>query len=139
MATANGASPNAGKDFVQNITSNGVLSHAEKLSNLLRGFKSKTFKTNGYSFMLDKDGIELILKRHYPDYWDGSIKATQSFFEKSVSLDEITSAIYAVFMQNTDNIAKKGTSSVFSVVGNYKGKSYQLGFNRGKIGQFFPL
>jgi RHS repeat-associated protein len=61
--------------------------------NALKGFRSSIFKTGGHSFLLDRRAMTHILKRHHPQFWDGTTKATQSFFPKNMTTDQISCAI----------------------------------------------
>lgn len=129
---------NASKHNTMEMASNGVLSNSTKRSGILSKFKSKKIKLGDNDLLLDKSGMEHILSRHHPDYWDGTVKAQQTFFEKGTQLNEIENAIDAIAKQNKDIISKKGTNAIYQVTGSYNGKSYTLGLNNGKIGQFFP-
>ncbi|MEF9968758.1 MAG: hypothetical protein RR766_09605, partial [Longicatena sp.] len=106
--------------------------------NILSKFRSKKIKFGNNELLLDKNGMDHILSRHHLDYWDGTIKAKQSFFEKGTQISEIENAIDAVARQNKDLITEKGTNAIFQITGLYNGKSYTLGLNNGKVGQFFP-
>ncbi|MBP2898944.1 hypothetical protein J8340_23430 [Escherichia coli] len=78
-----------------------------------------------------------ILERHHPKYWDGSVKAQQSFFDANMSVDNITSAIKSVMSQNRDILGSKGTKGMYQITGTYNGKTYVLGLNNGCVGQFY--
>ncbi|MEG2909808.1 MAG: hypothetical protein RR945_11335, partial [Erysipelotrichaceae bacterium] len=140
LATNTGAefSENSIKHNAIEITTNGVVSNATKRLNILSKFRSKKIKFGNNELLLDKNGMDHILSRHHLDYWDGTIKAKQSFFEKGTQISEIENAIDAVARQNKDLITEKGTNAIFQITGLYNGKSYTLGLNNGKVGQFFP-
>ncbi|WP_298555277.1 EndoU domain-containing protein [Streptomyces luteogriseus] len=88
--------------------------------------------------MLDKKGMEHILTRHHPNYWDGSVKKTQSFFDSSMSVDDVQSAIGQVMRQNRDTLVQRGSQGMYQIRGNVNGVDYVLGMNRGRVGQFYP-
>ncbi|MGG3920317.1 EndoU domain-containing protein [Parageobacillus thermoglucosidasius] len=80
-----------------------------------------------------------ILERHHPEYWDGSIKAKQTFLRKNMSIDEIVNAIETIIRQNRDTLLKNGTTFSYQIKGTYNGIEYVVGFNKGRVGQFYPL
>ncbi len=105
--------------------------------NALSNFQSSQMKFGSHTFLLDKSGMKHILERHHPNYWDGSVKAQQSFFDARMSIDDITSAIKSVMSQNRDILASKGTKGMYQITGTYNGKDYVLGLNNGRVGQFY--
>lgn len=80
-----------------------------------------------------------ILERHHPEYWDGSVKAKQSFLNNNMSIEEVQTALKDVLYQNRDVLATKGTRGMYQVTGNYNGVDYVLGVKNGRVGQFYPL
>ncbi|WP_420882910.1 EndoU domain-containing protein [Xenorhabdus ehlersii] len=78
------------------------------------------------------------LERHHPEYWDGSIKAKQSFFSRDMSINDMSNAIESVMKQNRDTMVSKGTIGKYQITGSYNGQNYVVGFNKGRIGQFYP-
>ncbi|MFK4568349.1 T7SS effector LXG polymorphic toxin [Enterococcus sp. UD-01] len=111
----------------------------EKVVNDLANFNSKTFKVGDLTFKLDKSGLKHILERHHPNYWNGSIKNTQSFLNKSLSIDDIENVVESVMKQNRDLILKKGTTGMFQVSGKFNGVEYVIGFKNGRIGQLYEI
>ena len=85
---------------------------------------------------MDKKGIKHILSRHHPKFWDGSIKRTQTFFSKNLTVSDIKRGIGSVIEQNREAILKNGSSG-----GQYKGIvdgiERTIGFTNGRIGQFY--
>ncbi len=104
----------------------------------LRGWSSERFQFGNQSFLLDKKGMEHILTRHHPKYWDGSVKKTQSFFDSSMSVDDVQGAIGQVMRQNRDTLIQRGSQGMYQIRGNVNGVDYVLGMNRGRVGQFYP-
>lgn len=72
----------------------------DKVINALKNFSGKTIKFGSATFQLDKSGMKHILERHHPNYWDGSVKAAQSFFDRKMSINDIVNAIDSVMKQN---------------------------------------
>lgn len=79
------------------------------------------------------------MTRHHPDYWDGSVKARQSFFDRTMSVDDVQGAIGDVMRQNRDTLARRGSNGMYQVRGNVNGVDYVLGVNNGRVGQFYPV
>lgn len=107
--------------------------------NALSDFQSRKFFINGENVLLDKAGMKHILERHHPSYWNGTTKLTQSFFQKKMTPADIESAIAEVLKQNRNRIAEIGANGICQMTGTVNGVRYQLGLNRGRVGQFFPL
>ncbi|MFC9430775.1 polymorphic toxin-type HINT domain-containing protein [Streptomyces sp. NPDC056987] len=104
----------------------------------LRDWSSQRFQFGNQSLLLDKKGMEHILTRHHPKYWDGSVKKTQSFFDSSMSVDDVQDAIGQVMRQNRDTLVQRGSQGMYQMRGNVNGVDYVLGMNRGRVGQFYP-
>jgi hypothetical protein len=107
--------------------------------NLLSSFRSRRYIVNGLTFVLDKKGLQHILERHHPSFWNGTTKASQSFFPKNMSISEIENAISEVLKQNPTRIAEIGVNGRGAMEGVVNGVRYQLGLFRGRIAQFFPI
>jgi hypothetical protein len=107
--------------------------------NALSGFQSQKYIVNGHNLLLDKSGMKHILERHHPSFWNGTTTASQSFFPKNMSVAEIENAIAEVLKQNPRRIAEIGANGIGPMTGIVNGVKYQLGLNRGRIGQFFPI
>ena len=77
-----------------------------------------------------------ILSRHHPKFWDGSIKETQTFLAKQMSVNDIKKGVGEVIKQNREAIIKNGTKR-----GQYKGVvdgiERTIGFKNGRVGQFY--
>ncbi|WP_232697567.1 EndoU domain-containing protein [Brevibacillus daliensis] len=109
-----------------------------KVVNALENFQSKKFTFDNQNFLLDKRGMKHILERHHSEYWDGSIKAQQTFLKKDMSIDEVANAIESIMKQNRDTLLKNGTAFNYQIKGTYNGVEYVVGFNKGRVGQFYP-
>jgi hypothetical protein len=104
----------------------------------LRDWSSQRYQFGNQTFLLDKKGMEHILTRHHPNYWDGSVKSTQSFFDPGMSIDDVQDAIGQVMRQNRDTLLQRGSQGMYQIRGNVNGVDYVLGMNRGRVGQFYP-
>ncbi|MEU8001039.1 RHS repeat-associated core domain-containing protein [Catellatospora sp. NPDC049111] len=105
---------------------------------VLRNWKSERFVFGNESFLLDKKGMEHILSRHHPNFWDGSVKAQQSFFDVKMSVGDVQDAIRSVMQQNRATLASKGSTGMYQIRGSVNGTNYVLGMNNGRVGQFYP-
>ena len=90
-------------------------------------------------FSLDKKGLKHILSRHHPKYWDGSIKAGQSFFSKQTSVNDIIETITQIMEQNRELIITLKDNRQFQITGTVNGIQYVLGTKNRRIAQFYPL
>ncbi|WP_223884208.1 polymorphic toxin-type HINT domain-containing protein [Micromonospora craniellae] len=105
----------------------------------LRSWQSERFQFGNQQFLLDKRGMEHILTRHHPAHWDGSVKAQQSFFDRSMSVEDVQGAIGSVMRQNRDALVQRGGRGMYQIQGNVNGVDYVLGVNNGRVGQFYQL
>ena len=105
----------------------------------LRGWQSERFQFGNQQFLLDKKGMDHILTRHHRDYWDGSVRNTQTFFSRGMSVDDVQGAIRGVMQQNRGALIQKGTTGRYQVRGNVGGTDYVLGVNNGRVAQFYPV
>ena len=63
-----------------------VKANPQKVINALKDFISVKWNFGNQNFLLDKKGMKHILERHHPEYWNGTIKNTQTFLDKSIGL-----------------------------------------------------
>ena len=106
--------------------------------NALSDFSSKKMMFGSDTFLLDKSGMNHILERHHPNFWDGSVNKTQSFLNKNMSIDDVSDAIHDVMKQNRNTLINKGTTGMYQITGTVNGVDYVVGFKNGKAGQFYP-
>lgn len=111
----------------------------EKVINDLKDFQSRSMTFGGSNFALDKSGMKHILTRHHPEYWDGSKKAEQSYFNKDMEIEDIADAIEEVMKQNRIEIIEKGPLGRYQITGEVGGEKYRLGLKNGRVGQFYPI
>jgi len=117
----------------------------KNLAAMLSNFKQRIFRCDITDFVLTKERLHHILQRHHPKCWHGISKKDQSFFHRTISVDEIYTIIEDVITQNRDKIIKYGkqvikleTDPRLQVDGWVKGIKYTLGFKKNRIGQLFP-
>jgi RHS repeat-associated protein len=111
----------------------------ETVVNHLVNYQAKRFQVGSHMFQLDRAGMTHILTRHHPDFWDGSVKATQSFLNRSMTTRDIENAITVVISQNRDLILRNGTRGAYQIRGQIDGVTFVVGFNEGRIGQFYAV
>jgi RHS repeat-associated protein len=128
------------KGVLKNIDNKAVVKAAEPgaVINALSDFHSKKMVFGGNSFLIDKSGMKHILERHHPDFWDGSVKETQSFLNGKLSIEDVSNSIYEVMKQNRDILTKKGSKGMYQITGSVDGIEYVVGLKNGRIGQFYP-
>ena len=76
----------------------------------------------------------------YPKFWNGTVKKVQTFMPESWTKETIENAIThtinseknLMILSNKANLMGK-----FQLQGEYLGVKVTVGFNNGKIGQFF--
>jgi hypothetical protein len=111
----------------------------ERVLNEIREFSGKRFQIGSETFLLDKKGLQHILERHHPRYWNGTERRTQTFFESKMRIDDVIHAIESVLQQNREQLRSRGTLGMYQITGTVNGVEYVLGLNQGRIGQFYPL
>ncbi|WP_017551812.1 LXG domain-containing protein [Heyndrickxia coagulans] len=110
----------------------------EKVINALSNFQSRKITFGNQQFILDKKGIKHILERHHPKYWNGSIKKSQTFLHKNLSLEDISSIVQGVMQQNRKILIERGTVGSYQISGTVNGIEYIIGIKNGRIGQLYP-
>lgn len=112
----------------------------DKLLQMLSKFESQKIKVGKITCVLDKRGLKHILERHHPLYWNGTTKGFQTFLHEKTTIQDIVRIIKQVIKQNREIILKKGTNNMYRVDGVIKNVRYVVGFEDGRIGQFYiPL
>src|SRR5690606_2791577 len=104
---------------------------AHLVRNALRNFTGRRFTFGNRRFLLDRAGMRHILERHHPAFWNGTVKAEQTFFSASMRVDAIANAISSVMQQNRTTLIRKGTTGRYQVMGVVDGVKYVLGINNG--------
>jgi len=98
----------------------------------LRGFKRADFQAGGDTFSITKERMTHFLERHHPSYWDGSVKTTQTFFDESLNVQDITNLV-------KQTGTRSGTNERFTYNATIDGTTYRATTVSGKVVQFFPL
>ncbi|THU38416.1 hypothetical protein FAM09_17250 [Niastella caeni] len=121
------------------VSESSILVHNGNPCLNLKNWTGFTRKYGKHDFKLEKQGMTHIMERHHPDYWDGSIKPTQTFLSRDMTPDKVKSAIESIMNQNHNLLtSKKSNKGMFQIKGTYGGKEYTVGFKDGKVGQFYP-
>jgi hypothetical protein len=107
------------------------------LAQALSKFKGKKIKVGKIACLLDKKGLKHILERHHPQYWNGSLAKTQTFFHKDTTISDIVYGIKEVIKQNREILIEKGTNNMYQIDGMIRNVKYRVGFDYGRIGQFY--
>ncbi|ENH98123.1 transposase [Gracilibacillus halophilus YIM-C55.5] len=109
----------------------------EKVVNALSNFQSRKMTFGNQQFLLDKKGMKHILERHHPEYWNGTVKKSQTFLDKNLSVDDVANITQSVMKQNRATLINRGTTSSYQISGTVNGIEYVVGLNKGKIGQLY--
>jgi hypothetical protein len=137
-----GAVPGADAVWVHNCTPStnpkDLARRASDLESVLIEYGGKTFELpGGNSVRLTSDNVNHILARHHPDYWDGSTKMTQTFFDKSITIADIEEISRIAVTQAREELIRGNAMRQVTV--EFRNKSYVVGFNKGgQIGQLYP-
>jgi len=118
-----------------------VLAHNRcgELLSTLRQFRSQRFRAGGQVFQLDRSGLRHILERHHPRYWTGQSKATQTFFDRSLTGDDISGIARAALRENRERAIRIGAGIGQLPPVSVDGIRYVVGLNRGRVAQIYPL
>jgi hypothetical protein len=108
----------------------------DKLLQVLSKFESQKIKVGNITCVLDKSGLKHILERHHPLYWDGSLTTIQTFLDKKTTVQDIIHIIKQTIKQNKQFILQN-KSKRYQIDGIIKNIKYTVGFERGRVGQFF--
>jgi len=141
----------AGRKMGSRVSGSGVSNNAttgsgntikpanpEKVTNILKDFDGRYFSFGDKRILLDKSGMKHVLVRHHPEYWDGSIKRAQNYFDNNMDVNDVENAIQSVLYQNRDKILSRNSNSMYQIKGTYNGTEYTLGINRDRVAQFYP-
>ncbi|MFI8495910.1 hypothetical protein ACIGC1_23925 [Peribacillus butanolivorans] len=60
-----------------------------KVTNALAKYSTGTYKTGSHTFKLTKTDMKHMLTRHHPKYWDGSVKAKQTYYNPDLSVNDV--------------------------------------------------
>lgn len=112
---------------------------AQKLDNALSDYQTRRYTIGNQIFQLDKPGMQHILERHAPDYWNGSEAQTQTFLPRKMSIGEIQDIVGDVLNQNRDRIIADPDKYDWNIMGTTKGVRYNVTTYKGRITRLMPL
>jgi hypothetical protein len=122
-----------------------VLVHNSGCLAVLKNWKPKTFRYGNTTLVLQRRGMQHILERHHPTYFDPEqAKLRNDMFRESRTTDDIVDLIDQVVRQASDDIAviarkSRPEQQVGNVEATIDGVTYRLGVNQGAIGTFHPV
>lgn len=79
-----------------------------------------------------------MLERHHPEYWNGTVKQAQTFYNPNSSVNDVKDIAMTIAKSNSKTLAKKGTNATFQVEGSVGGVKYVLGITKGHVKQLYP-
>jgi hypothetical protein len=124
--------------FVSKLFGKGInKANPEKVVNALSNFQSRKMTFGNQQFLLDKKGMKHILERHHPEYWNGTVKKSQTFLDKNLSVDDVANITQSVMKQNRGTLINRGTTGSYQISGTVNGVEYVVGLNKGRIGQLY--
>lgn len=109
------------------------------VDNALKDYQGQRYQFDNQQFMMDKADLKHILTRHHPDYWDGSTKLRQTFFDRGTRISDVQDSVAQVLNQNRASLIRQGTNDAYQIYGEVNGREYVLGIDHGHIGQFYPV
>jgi hypothetical protein len=129
----------AGLDMknIRIIASLNVAPGADAVNELLN-FGGKRLNFGSDVFIIDRAGLQHIMERHHPKYWDGSVKVRQSFLDPKLTVDDMVGIIESIMRSHRDEIIEHGTRGMYQMEGEFNGVRYVLGLNKGRVGQLYP-
>ena len=104
----------------------------------LRGWRPRSYRFGEEAVHLTRERMEHFLRRHHPDYWDGSTKKKQSFFDRRLSVRDLEAIIGTILNKNRDTLREKGTYEYLEFYEVVDGVKYKLAVREGKVAQFYP-
>jgi hypothetical protein len=76
-----------------------------------------------------------ILSRHHPDFWDGSVKATQTFFDSALSADDIADLVKQTIQNGHSTRVRERLTFTYEATIN--GVTYRARTVYSKVVQFY--
>ena len=102
--------------------------------NALNLFQGKRYTFGSNTFILDRAALTHILQRHHPEFWNGSVKSTQTFLCPDMKINEIVNNISEILKQNRNELIKPNATIGMH---QFRGNGYTVGLKNGRIGQFY--
>ena len=122
-----------------------VLVHNTGCLAVLKNWRPRTFRYDDTVLVLQRGGMQHILERHHPTYFDPEqARQANDLFRESRTVEDIVDLIDQVIRQRTDELAAisrkpRPEQQVGNVKATIDGVTYRLGVNQGAIGTFHPL
>ncbi|MGV9189603.1 hypothetical protein ACTOVN_07955 [Arcanobacterium canis] len=110
---------------------------ASRVVNALKNFSALTFRAGSNVVRLDKSAMKHILQRHHPQYWNGTKKGTQTFFNPEMSVSDVRATINGALRQHASSLRKLGSKTGTYTV-TYNVIKYKLVVSKGRVVQFYP-
>lgn len=79
-----------------------------------------------------------ILERHHPQFWNGTSKSAQTFFNPKMSVSDVRNVVHGALRNHYSSIRNLG-SRTGTYIGSYSGVNYKLVVSNGHVVQFYPL
>ncbi len=106
--------------------------------NALKNYKTVSFTTGKFKFLLTKTDMNHMLTRHHPKFWVGGVKSKQTFYSPKLSINDVKNISLQIAKQNRNTLSSKGTNSTFQIKGKVNGVEYVMGVTKGHIKQLYP-
>jgi hypothetical protein len=125
---------------VSNTTNSQLIARGipNQLLRALNNFRPRRIRAGSTEFSLGRNSLRHILTRHHPDYWDGSSRTIQTFFNRNMTVNDIENAIESVINQNRGRLSRLRGSGTDTVEGVVNGIRYVLRVEKGRVGSFYP-
>lgn len=111
----------------------------DKVKQALADYKPIEIPVDSKPYLVDKDDMTHILQRHHPEYWDGSVKSNQTFFDAKMSVNDIEQVIRSIINSNENAVIRIGSGIGQLPATIVDGVKYVLGLNKGHVGQLYPI
>lgn len=102
--------------------------------NVLNSFQGKRYTFGSNTFILDRAALTHILQRHHPEFWNGSVKSTQTFLCPDMKINEIVNNISEILKQNRNELIKPNATVGMRQL---RGNGHTVGLKNGRVGQFY--
>ncbi|WP_342558985.1 hypothetical protein [Metasolibacillus sp. FSL K6-0083] len=76
-----------------------------KVTSASSSFQTATYKTGSHTFKLTKTDMKHMLERHHPEFWDGSVKTKQTFYNPNLSVDDVKDIAMTIAKDNSKILA----------------------------------
>lgn len=111
---------------------------ASRVVNALSSFQTLSFRTGSHTFKLDKSAMKHILERHHPQYWNGTSKTQQTFFNPNMSVNDVRNLVHGAMKQWPNTLKSRGTNARIELNGTYNNVNYKMVIDKGRVVQFYP-